>query len=65
MPMIKTISVDEEVFERLWDLKYEMRVRSLNAVLRKLLGLPDENGKEDRPSSAVAGEDLSDVPVSP
>jgi len=59
---LKTIAVDEEVWRKLRELKFDYRVESFNDVLRRLLGLPVD---ADRPSSAVAGEDLSDVPVSP
>jgi len=46
---VKTVRVDEEVWEKLMELRTKSRARSVNEVLRRLLGLATAVGRNPQP----------------
>jgi len=55
---VKTVRVDEEVWEKLMELRTKSRARSVNEVLRQLLGLAaaSRRGAQPEPEPAQAAQ---------
>jgi hypothetical protein len=62
---VKTVRVDEEVWERLMELRAKKRARSVNEVLRQLLGLTPPSGSNPQPEPEPAQGSSSEPRSSP
>jgi Arc/MetJ family transcription regulator len=62
---VKTIRVDDEVWEKLMELRTKGRARSVNEVLRQLLGLATTDEQSPQPESKPAQSSSSESQSSP
>jgi len=62
---MKTVRVDEEVWEKLMELRTRKRARSVNEVLRQLLGLAPPSGSNPQPEPEPARGSSSEPQSSP
>jgi hypothetical protein len=62
---VKTVRVDEEVWEKLMELRTKSRARSVNEVLRQLLGLATAGERSPQPEPEPARGSSSEPQSSP